>query len=80
MINTGDQDMRVGAWWDWAIRLVAVEAIVLVAWMIWSARSEPLSGPLGVDNMFGQWIVVAAVLIALTGVFLRGLRKRASKA
>ncbi|MCY3966836.1 MAG: sodium-dependent transporter [Acidobacteria bacterium] len=77
MINTGDQDMRVGAWWDWAIRLVAIEAVVLVAWMIWSARNEPLWGPLGVGNMFGQWIVVAAVLIALNGVFLRGLRKRA---
>lgn len=80
MINTGDQDMRVGAWWDWVIRLVAIQAVVLVAWMTWSACGEPLWGPLGVGNMFGQWIVVAAVPIALNGIFLRGRKKRASKA
>lgn len=80
MINTGDQDIRIGAWWDWVIRLIVVEALVLVVWMIWSVRNEPLWGPLGVGNMFAQWIVVAAVLIALNGVLVRGLKKRASKA
>jgi len=80
MINTGDQDIRIGAWWDWAIRLIVVEALVLVGWMCWSVRNEPLWGPLGVGNMFAQWIVVVAVLIALNGVFLRGLKKRAQRA
>ena len=80
MINTGDQDIRIGAWWDWVIRLIVVEALVLVVWMIWSVRNEPLWGPLGVGNMFAQWIVVAAVLIALNGVLVRGLRKRARNA
>ncbi len=77
MINSDDQDLRVGAWWDWAIRLIVVQALALVAWMCWSARNEPLWGPLGIGNMFAQWIVVAAVLVALNKVFLRGLKKRA---
>ncbi len=77
MINSGDQDLRVGAWWDWAILLIVVQALALVVWMCWSARNEPLWGPLGVGNMFAQWIVVAAVLVALNKVFLRGLKKRA---
>ncbi len=76
MINSGDQDLRIGPWWDWAIRLVAVEAVVLVVWMCWSVRGEPLWGPLGVGAMFGQWLVVAAALVALNGVFLRGLKMR----
>ncbi len=79
MINSGNQDVLVGAWWDWAIRLVVVEAFALVVWMCWSARNEPLWGPLGVGNLFAQWAVVAVVLIALNGVFLRGLQKRARK-
>ena len=79
LINQGGQDMVVGVWWEWAIRLVVVQALVLVVWMCWGARNEPLWGPLGVGNMFAQWLVVAAVLIALNGVFLRGLKKRAQK-
>ena len=79
MMNTGEQDMRIGAWWDWAIRLVVVQALVLVAWMCWDALDEPLWGRLGIGNMFAQWIVVLAVLIALNGVFLRGLKKRAQR-
>ena len=67
MINSGEQDLTVGVWWEWAIRLVVVEALVLVAWMCWDARDEPLWGALGVGNMFAQWLVVAAVLIALNG-------------
>ncbi len=77
LINTKDQDMRVGWWWDWAIRLVVVQAVVLLAWMIWGARGQPLWGPLGLGSMFAQWILVAGALFALNGVLLRGLRKRA---
>ncbi len=80
LINQDGQDMAVGVWWEWAIRLVVVQALVLVVWMCWGARNEPLWGPLGVGSMFAQWLVVAAVLIALNGVFLRGLKKRAQNA
>ena len=49
-INTGYSDIRVGAWWDWAIRLVVVEAVVLMVWMLlqsrgagrWEANLDPL--------------------------------------
>ena len=34
-INQEGSDIRIGAWWDWAMRLVAVEAIVLALWWLW---------------------------------------------
>src|SRR5690606_7924680 len=35
LINTEDSDIRIGSWWDWAMRLVVVEALVLVVWWFW---------------------------------------------
>jgi NSS family neurotransmitter:Na+ symporter len=39
-INTPYSDIRIGAWWDWAIRLVIVEGVVLMVWMFLQARGE----------------------------------------
>ena len=36
-VDTPDSDVRVGRWWDWAVRFVAVEAVVLLAWWLWEA-------------------------------------------
>jgi len=80
LINRPGQDMEVGVWWEWAIRLVVVEAVVLIVWMVWGARGEPLWGSLGVGNMFAQWLVVGALLVALNGLLVRGLKKRAARA
>ena len=33
-INTGDSDIHVGAWWDWSIRLVIVQSVVLMGWWL----------------------------------------------
>jgi len=41
-INQPGSDIHIGAWWDWAIRLVALEAIVLAGWWLWSARTDDL--------------------------------------
>lgn len=44
-INHEHSDLRIGRWWDWAIRLVAVEAVVLTVWWLWSAVSrDPATG------------------------------------
>ncbi len=37
-VNTDDSDVRIGAWWDWAIRLVAVQAVALLGWFLWQSR------------------------------------------
>ena len=39
LINTPDQDFKVGVWWEWVIRLVAVEAIVMAVAALWLWRN-----------------------------------------
>ncbi len=69
-INQEGSDIRIGAWWDWAMRLVAVEAVVLAVWWLWSARGDDfaatwtLFSPYNVGSVLIQWAVVLAVLIA----------------
>jgi neurotransmitter:Na+ symporter, NSS family len=60
-----DADMRIGAWWDWAIRFVVVQAVVLVVWWFWQVRTEPLFGTFGVGNVLVQWGIALAVFLAL---------------
>ena len=61
-INQEGSDIHIGAWWDWAMRLVAVEAVVLALWWLWEARS---------DNFAATWTLfsdgnVGTVLIQFT--------------
>jgi NSS family neurotransmitter:Na+ symporter len=69
-INTGHSDIRIGAWWDWAIRLVVAEAVVLITWWFWQVKGEGLAATLNPLETFGigstliQWAVVLGVLIA----------------
>jgi NSS family neurotransmitter:Na+ symporter len=60
-----DADLPIGAWWDWAIRLVVVQAVVLVVWWFWQVRTEPLFGTYGVGNVLAQWGIALAVFLAL---------------
>jgi neurotransmitter:Na+ symporter, NSS family len=60
-----DADLRIGAWWDWAIRLVVVQALVLVIWWFWQVREEPLFGTFGVGNVLVQWGIALGVFLAL---------------
>jgi NSS family neurotransmitter:Na+ symporter len=64
LINTADADIRVGVWWEWAIRLVVVQAIVLVCWWLYTEGGvrQMLAGdfiaafsPYGVLNTLIQW-------------------------
>ncbi len=70
-INTADADIRVGAWWDWAIRLVVVQAVVLIGWWLWQARGEGLAQALDPVSAFSagtlivQWGLVLVVLYSL---------------
>ena len=65
LINTANSDIRVGRWWDWAIRLVVVEALVLVVWWFWQVRAEPLFGMYGMGSVVVQWAVALSAFLAL---------------
>lgn len=60
-----DADLPIGRWWDWAIRLVVVQAVVLVGWWFWQVREEPLFGAFGVGSVLVQWAIALAAFLAL---------------
>ena len=71
-INTGYSDIRIGAWWDWAIRLVVVEAVVLIVWWFIQAWGEEgwranltLFSTFNIGTAVIQWVIVLAVLLGL---------------
>ena len=70
-INQEDSDIHIGPWWDWAMRLVAFEAVFLAVWFLWSARSDDfretwtLFSPYNVGSVVIQFVIVLAVLLGL---------------
>jgi neurotransmitter:Na+ symporter, NSS family len=67
-VNQEDSDIRIGAWWDWAIRLVAVQAVVLAAWWLWSARGSDFRSTWTLFSSYNIGSVVlqfAAVIVVL---------------
>ncbi len=70
-INHEDSDVRIGAWWDWAIRLVAVEAVMLAGWWLWSARGADfratwtLFSPYNVGSVLIQFAIALVILLLL---------------
>jgi NSS family neurotransmitter:Na+ symporter len=70
-INHEDSDVHIGAWWDWAIRLVALEAVVLAGWWLWSARGADfaatwtLFSPYNVGSVLIQFGIALAILLFL---------------
>ena len=70
-INQEGSDIHIGRWWDWAIRLVAVEALVLAAWWLWSARGADfaetwtLFSAYNVGSVLIQFAIVLAALLVL---------------
>jgi len=81
-INQEDSDIRIGAWWDWAIRLVALEAVVLAVWWLWSARGEDLRAtwtlfsPYNVGSVLIQFAIVLVLLLALNRRLASAVRAR----
>ncbi len=66
-INHQYSNIRVGAWWDWVIRiLVPLEAVVLMGWWLWQVRGEGALDPFGIENIgtiLLQWSIVLALLL-----------------
>lgn len=79
-INHAHSDVRIGAWWDWAIRLVAVQAVVLMGWWLWGAQGDDwratwtLFSPYNVGSVLIQWGIALVLLIALNGWMVRRLQ------
>ena len=68
-INQEGSDIHIGAWWDWAIRLVAVQAVLLAVWWLWGAQGDDfaatstLFSPYNVGSVVIQFAIVIAVLL-----------------
>jgi NSS family neurotransmitter:Na+ symporter len=67
-INHEYSNIRVGAWWDWCIRVVVpFEAIALMGWWLWQVRGPGSLDPFGIENIgtiLLQWgIVIVALLV-----------------
>jgi neurotransmitter:Na+ symporter, NSS family len=70
-INTDHSDIHIGAWWDWAIRLVVVQALVLIVWWFWQVRTEDAWGAYGWANMRVQWVIAIIFFLAFNGWMVR---------
>ncbi len=78
-VNHEGSDIRIGGWWDWVIRFVAVEAVVLTVWWLWSARGEgfaatwTLFSAYNIGSVLIQFGVALALLLALNRWLARSL-------
>ncbi|MEQ9569315.1 MAG: sodium-dependent transporter [Longimicrobiales bacterium] len=79
-INHTHSDVRIGAWWDWAIRFVVVQAVVLMVWWLWNARGDDpaatwtLFSPYNVGTVLIQWAVALALFVGLNGWMVRRMK------
>ncbi|RMH21929.1 MAG: sodium-dependent transporter [Gemmatimonadetes bacterium] len=84
-INTGDSDLRIGAWWDWAMRLVVVESVVLMGWWFYQARGASfrdtwtLFSSYNVGTVVIQWGVVLVALWLLNPWLARRIAEHAGE-
>ncbi len=66
-INHPYSNIRIGAWWDWMIRIIVpLEAISLMCWWLWQVRGPGSMNPFGIENIGTivlQWGVVLALLL-----------------
>lgn len=79
LINTPDADIRIGRWWDWAIRFVLVQAVVLVIWWLVSVGREDLWGRYGLLNTLAQWGVALALFLVLNRWMVRKTRPEVTR-
>ncbi len=74
-INHQYSNIRIGAWWDWVIRiLVPLEAIALMGWWLWQVRGPEALNPFGVENI-GTIVLQWGVVLLLLGFFNAKLGK-----
>jgi len=76
-INQAGSDIRIGAWWDWAIRLVAVQAVVLAGWWLWGAQGADFKETWTLFSAYNVGSVLIQFAIVL-GVLLLANKKLAS--
>jgi neurotransmitter:Na+ symporter, NSS family len=74
LINGPDSDIHIGAWWDWAIRFVVVQAFALIGWWLYLVRGETFFAAEGIGLLAIQWGVALALFIALNGWLVRRTR------
>jgi len=72
LLNAEGSDLRIGRWWNWAIRLVALEAVVITIWWLWQAVDLDNLGAtftpfsqFNVGTVLIQWAVALVVFIGL---------------
>jgi NSS family neurotransmitter:Na+ symporter len=78
LVNRRDSDFTIGRWWNAAIVLVLVEALVLLGWWMSQAVSDegllatftPFSS-FNVGTVLVQWAIALTVFIALNPLFAR---------
>jgi len=80
-INHAGADLRIGAWWDWVIRFIVVEAVVLMVWWLWSAKGAgfkatwSLFNPGNVGTVLIQWALVLVLLLLANRWMGRSLKE-----
>ena len=85
-INQEGSDIHIGAWWDWAIRLVAVQAVLLAVWWLWGAQGDDfaatwtLFSPYNVGSVLIQFAIVIAVLLMSNKWLATTVRARGGEA
>jgi len=84
-INQAGSDIRIGAWWDWAIRLVALEAVILAVWWLWGAQGEnfratwTLFSPYNVGSVVIQFAILLVVLLAINKRLASAVERHAAR-
>jgi NSS family neurotransmitter:Na+ symporter len=68
LINSPGADIQIGRWWEWAIGLCLLEAVVLIAWWFFQVRGEGWRAALDPTRTFSigtvllQWAIVLVAL------------------
>ncbi len=78
MVNTEGCDLVIGRWWNGIIRLVALEAVVLMGWWLWqavdpsdlAATFTPLS-TFNVGSVLVQWCLAIGAFLLLNARLVR---------
>jgi neurotransmitter:Na+ symporter, NSS family len=82
LVNRDTCDIQIGRWWNVVMRIVVLEAVVLMAWWLFqavdlddlSATMTPFS-TFNVGSVLVQWGIVLAVLLVANGWFNRRMSK-----
>ncbi len=64
LVNQAGADITIGRWWEWAIVLCLIEAVVLIVWWFlqvrgegWRSALEPFS-TFSIGTVLVQWLIV----------------------